>query len=441
MRTATDGGAGRQVAVIGAGSSGLAAARHLLARGFSVELFEREDDLGGNWNFGKPHARVYRSTHTISSKPGTQYTDYPMPDSFPDYPHHTQILSYLRSYADHFGVTPHIRFNTPVERVEPEREGAADTRWTVQTADGARSFDAVVVANGHNWSPKTPTYPGTFTGEVLHSAHYRSPEIFTGKRVVVVGGGNSGCDIVVEAAQFGVRAWHSTRRGYYYMPKYLFGRPSDQVGDRMLALGLPLAIRRAIATLSYRFLVGDPKKTGLPVPDHALFETHPVVNTLLPYYVGQGDITPVGDVARFEEKEVHFTDGRSCEADLVVFATGYHIVFPFLDARHLSWAAERPRLHHNVFHPLYDTLFVAGLIQPDSGQFGLVHHQTRAIALFLDAVRAGRSGAERLRAAKRNPSPGSSGGVRYKDSSRHFVEVEHWSYRKGLEALARSLDA
>ncbi len=439
MREPSNLGAGQHVAVIGAGSSGLAAARHLLATGCTVVLFEREDDLGGNWNYGKPNARVYRSTHTISSKPGTEYTDYPMPAAFPDYPHHTQILSYLRSYADHFGVTPHIRFNTPVERVEPEREGASDSGWMVHTATGAERFDALVVANGHNWSPKTPQYPGSFTGTSMHSAHYRSPEIFVGKRVVVVGGGNSGCDIVVEAAQFGERAWHSTRRGYYYMPKYLFGTPSDQVGDRMLALGIPLALRRAIATLSYRVLVGDPRKTRLPVPDHALFETHPVVNTLLPYYVGQGDITPVGDVQRFDGNTVHFADGSSCEADVIVFATGYHIVFPFLERRHLSWEGERPRLHHNVFHPLYDTLFVAGLIQPDSGQFGLVHHQGRAIALFLEAVRKGRAAADRLRAEKRQPAPGSSGGVRYKDSSRHFVEVEHWSYRKGLERLARSL--
>ena len=227
--------------VIGAGSSGLAAAKNLMECGFTVDVLEREDDLGGNWNFGKPYARVYKSTHTISSKPGTQYPDFPMPSAFPDYPHHTQILSYLRSYADHFGVIPRIRYGSSVVRVEPEREGARDTRWRVSTAEGAVSYDALFIANGHNWSPKTPAYPGTYTGETMHSAQYRTPDLFTGKRVLVVGGGNSGCDIVVEAAQFGERALHCTRRGYYFMPKYLFGMPADQVGDRMLALGLPLA--------------------------------------------------------------------------------------------------------------------------------------------------------------------------------------------------------
>ena len=429
-----------KVCVIGAGSSGLAAAKNLMQCGFTVDVLEREDDLGGNWNFGKPFARVYKSTHTISSKPGTEYPDYPMPATFPDYPHHTQILAYLRAYAEWFGVAPHIRYRTPVQSVEPDREGARDTAWRVTTAAGAATYDALFIANGHNWSPKTPEYPGIFTGEKMQSAHYRTPDAFVGKRVLVVGGGNSGCDIVVEAAQFGERAWHSTRRGYYYMPKYLFGRPSDQVGDRMLSLGLPLVVRRAIASISYRLLVGSPRNSGLPMPDHALFETHPVVNTLLPYYAGQGDIAPKPDIARFDGKTVHFIDGTSCEVDLIVFATGFNIEFPFIDRRHLNWTDGRPLLHRNIFHPGHDTLFVAGLIQPDSGQFGLVHWQTRAAALFLAAVRDGRSGADWLRREKSGPTAGSSGGVRYKTSSRHYVEVEHWSYRKELERIVRRLE-
>jgi cation diffusion facilitator CzcD-associated flavoprotein CzcO len=429
----------QHVCVIGAGSSGLAAAKNLLQQGFTVDVLEREDDLGGNWHYGKPYARVYRSTHTISSKPGTEYPDYPMPASYPDYPHHSQILAYLRAYAEKFGVTPRIRFSTPVQKVEPERDDARDSGWLVTSAAGATRYDAVIIANGHNWSFKTPQYEGTFTGETIHSGQYRTPDVFVGKRVLVVGGGNSGCDIVVEAAQFGERAWHSTRRGYYYMPKYLFGKPADQVGDQMLALGVPLPIRRAIATLSYRVLVGSPAKTGLPVPDHALFETHPVVNTLLPYYVGQGDIAPKPDIKRFDGKMVHFTDGTSAEVDLIVFATGYNIEFPFIENRHLNWKDGRPRLHHNVFHPEYDTLFVAGLIQPDSGQFGLVHHQTFAAAKFLAAVRDNRPAADWMRTDKARPEAGSSGGVQYKESTRHYVEVEHWSYRKELQRLAQKL--
>jgi cation diffusion facilitator CzcD-associated flavoprotein CzcO len=426
-------------AVIGAGSSGLAAAKSFRDAGFRVTVFEAEQDLGGNWNYGSPAARVYRSTHTISSKPGTEYPDFPMPREYPDYPHHPQILAYLREYARHFDLIPLIRFGAPVERASPVSPGTPDTAWDVVAGETRGRFDTVVVANGHHTLPKFPTYPGTFTGQSLHSAEYRTPDIFEGRRVLVVGGGNSGCDIAVEAAQHAEQAWHSTRRGYWYLPKYLFGTPADQVGDRMLALGLPLWLRRTLATVSQRLTVGSPARTGLPRPDHRLFETHPIVNSLLPYYVGHGDIAPRPDIARLEGGTVHFVDGSAVDVDLIVWATGYQIAFPFMDQKDLNWQDGRPALYLNVFHPVYDTLFFSGLIQPDSGQFGLVHWQMEAAARFARASRLGHPSAEPLRRRKANPGDDLGNGIRYRDSTRHYLEVEHWSYRKKLRRWATQL--
>ena len=446
MTAVSTGGGDDRVAVIGAGSSGLAAARHLTALGFNTDVLERTDDLGGNWNYGRGTARVYRSTHTISSKPGTEYPDYPMPKAYPDYPHHSQILAYLRDYARHFGVDRLIRYDTEVTRIEPDGADATDAtgapHWWVTTATGTRErYRAVVIANGHNWSPKYPQYPGTFTGETTHSAFYRTPDLFEGKRVLVVGAGNSGCDIVVEASQHALRTIHSTRRGYHYVPKYLWGKPADEVADQMLALGLPVALRRWFAVLSLRINVGDPESFGLPRPDHRLFETHPIVNTLLPYYVKHGDIAIKPDVAAFDGRTVRFADGSAEEVDLVVYATGYNIDFPFIDRALLNWGEGRPRLHRNVFHPSCDTLFVAGLIQPDSGQFGLVHWQSRAIALALRASLRGQSAvADWLRTTRQRTDLDLAGGIHYKESTRHYVEIEHWSYRKGLIALASRLE-
>lgn len=427
------------VAVLGAGSSGLVAARQFRAAGFAVRIFEREHDLGGNWNYATGAARVYRSTHTISSKPGTEYPDFPMPAEFPDYPHHSQILGYLRGYAAHFGLVPLIEFRTEVERVEPVHDGDARTRWRVTAGGRAAEFDVLVVANGHNWVPKHPTYPGRFTGVSLHSAEYRTPDPLTGRRVLVVGGGNSGCDIAVEAAQHAARAWHSTRRGYWYMPKYLFGRPADQVGDRMLALGIPLWLRRAIATLTHRLLVGPPSRSRLPRPDHRLFETHPIVNSLLPYYVGHGSLVPKPDIERLDGQVVHFRDGSAEEVDVIVWATGYLARFPFIDERHLNWREGRPHLYLHVFHPGYDTLFVAGLIQPDSGQFGLVHWQMAAAAGYARAALGNDPRAEALRRRKADPGEDLGHGIRYRESTRHFFEVEHWSYRRKLVTWAKGL--
>ena len=428
------------VAVVGAGSSGVAAARHFREAGFQVTVFERESDLGGNWNYGSPAARVYRSTHTISSKPGTEFPDFPMPREFPDYPHHRQILAYLREYAHHFDLMPSIRFNTGVERITPVREDAADTAWEITLSTEERhTVDAVVIANGHHTVPKFPQYSGNFTGRSLHSAEYQTPDLFEGSRVLVVGGGNSGCDIVVEATQHAIQTWHSTRRGYWYMPKYLLGTPADQVADRLLALEAPLWLRRGLGTLSHRLLVGSPEKIGLPPPDHRLFETHPIVNSLLPYFVGHGDITPKPDIVRLDDRTVHFVDGTSIEADLIVWATGYLIRFPFIDDRYLNWKDGRPSLYLNVFHPQYDTLFLAGLIQPDSGQFGLVHWQMQAAARYARAARLNSALANQLRRRKADPADDLGNGIRYRDSTRHYLEVEHWSYRKKLKRWANQL--
>ena len=441
MTVAVHDDAANRVCVVGAGSSGLAAARNFLAQGFAVDVLEREDDLGGNWNYNKGTARVYRSTHTISSKPGTEYPDFPMPAHYPDYPHHSLVLQYFRDYAAHFGLLPHIEFNTGVQQIVPA-EGGPAAGWLVTTTTGeTRHYGAVVIANGHNWNPKYPTYPGSFAGEVLHSAFYRTPDVLEGKRVLVVGAGNSGCDIVVEASQHAVRTFHSTRRGYHYFPKYVFGKPSDQVGDLLHALRVPLPIRRLIGTISMRLLVGDPKASGLPQPDHKLFETHPVANTLLPYYVKHGAIRVKPDIARFEDRDVVFTDGTRETIDLVVYATGYLIAFPFIDRAHLNWRDGHPVLYQNVFHPECDTLFVSGLIQPDSGQFGHVHWQMRAAAAFLRAARAGAPEAEAFRRERRERiDVPLSGGVTYLESTRHYLEVEHWSYRKGLERIAARLE-
>lgn len=204
--------------IVGAGSSGLAAAKNLKAHQIPFDVIEAEDDVGGNWYYGKPHSSVYRSTHLISSKPLTEYTDFPMPAHYPDFPSHAQVWEYLRSYTKAFGLYDSIKFNTSVERIEK-----AGDCWDVTLSNNeTRRYRGVIIANGHNWDPKYPTYSGHFDGVVLHSAQYKTPEVLRDKRVLVVGAGNSGCDIAVESAQNAARTFHSVRRGYYYVPKYFF---------------------------------------------------------------------------------------------------------------------------------------------------------------------------------------------------------------------------
>lgn len=371
----------------------------------------------------------------ISSKPLTEYTDYPMPSEYPDYPSHAQVLEYFESYVRQFDLEKDIQFNTEVTRVEPD-EGC----WRVTLGNGEmRRYAGVIIANGHNWQPRFPEYPGTFTGQVLHSCQYKTADTLRDKRVLVVGAGNSGCDIAVEAAQNAAKTFHSVRRGYYYVPKYLFGTPADQVGELSLKLRVPLAVRWAVNTFLLRMVAGTPQKFGLPKPDHKLFETHPIVNSQMLYYVGHGDITPKPDVEELRGERVRFTDGSEEPIELIIYATGFHMVFPFMDTALLNWKNNHPSLYLNVFHPEYDNLFVVGLIQPDSGQWGLEDIQAQMVARYLVALKRDQARAARLHEVKRRGQENYGGGVQYKESTRHYMEVEHFSYRRKMEKVIASL--
>ncbi|MEN3609992.1 flavin-containing monooxygenase [Plantactinospora sp. ZYX-F-223] len=431
------------VCVIGAGASGLTAIKNLKEYGFGVDCYERETGVGGAWNWRHDRSPVYASTHLISSRPLTEYPDFPMPDSWPDYPHHSQLLSYLEHYADHFDLRPHIWFGTEVVRVEP----ADGDRWDVTTrstggygAERTSRYAAVVVANGHNWAPKMPAYEGLdeFRGKVIHASAYKDATQVRGKRVLVVGAGNTGCDIAVEAGQQAAKCWHSTRRGYWYAPKYAFGRPADQVNDSLAPYRLPLRLRQWLFHRVLKLTVGDLTRFGLPRPDHRVFETHPIVNSHLVYQLGHGSITPVPDVGRFRRNSVTLVDGQEIEPDLVVFATGYLPRFEFLAPELLGTdASGRPSLYLNAFPRRHPTLAVAGLLQPDSGLLPLVHWQAVVIARWL---RLRETAPERARsfAARVDAEAGNRWhSAKVKESTRHWFEIGHIDY---LRVLQRTLD-
>ncbi|GIG90124.1 flavin-containing monooxygenase [Plantactinospora endophytica] len=431
------------VCVIGAGASGLTAIKNLKEYGFGVDCYERETGVGGAWNWRHDRSPVYASTHLVSSRPLSEYPDFPMPDNWPDYPHHGQLLSYLEHYADHFDLRPHIWFGTEVVRVEP----ADGDRWDVTTrstggygAERTSRYSGVVVANGHNWAPKMPTYEGLdeFRGRVIHASAYKDATQVRGKKVLVVGAGNTGCDIAVESGQQAAKTWHSTRRGYWYAPKYAFGRPADQVNDSLAPYRLPLRLRQWLFHRVLKLTVGDLTRFGLPKPDHRVFETHPIVNSHLVYQLGHGSITPVPDIGRFRRNSVTLVDGQEIEPDLVVFATGYLPRFEFLAPELLGTdASGRPALYLNAFPRRHPTLAVAGLLQPDSGLFPLVHWQSVLIARWL---RLRESAPERARAfaARVDAEAGNRWhSAKMKESTRHWFEIGHIDY---LRVLQRTLD-
>lgn len=433
-----DGGdTGYKFCIIGAGPCGLTVAKNFVERGIACDCFEREDDVGGNWYFGRASSRCYESTHLISSKRLTEYTDYRMPSDFPAFPSHRQALDYLRSYALHFNLYPHIQLHTAVERVEPDGEG-----WSVALRGESkpRKYRGVVIANGHHNDPHWPEYPGEFDGQIMHAADYKSPDVFAGKRALIVGAGNSGCDIAVEAAQHAERAFHSVRRGYHFLPKFLFGKPIDICGERLHRLRLPLWLRRLITSWTVWASQGSPARVGLPTPDHKLFETHPIVNSQLFYWAGHGAIRFKTDIDRLDGDGVCFADGSREQVDVIVYATGYKLSFPFIDGQHLEMEDGKPRLFLNAFHPQHDNLFIAGLIQPDSGIWGLADLQAQLMGSFIVANRSGHPAADWFRQLKSSRN-GANHGIQYLDSPRHAIEVEHYSYRRQLQKLLSRFEA
>jgi cation diffusion facilitator CzcD-associated flavoprotein CzcO len=416
--------------VIGAGPSGLTTLKNFSQAGIPVEAFDAAADLGGVWNFSQPSGGVYESTHLISSKRLTEFRDWPMPAEFPDYPSHVQVLDYLRSYAEHFELLPLIQFSTRVQRVEKR-----GVHWLVRLDDGtARLYRGVVIANGHHRVPNLPAIPGQFRGDFLHSHDYKSAAQLRGKRVLVIGAGNSGADIAVDAAQQATSCTLSMRRGYHIVPKFLRGYPTDQWGELLLRWHVPLFLRRWILGRGTYTGLGRPENFGLPKPDHRFLETHPLVNTQLMYYAAHGRIQPKSAVVEFNGNEAIFNDGTKAEFDLVIAATGYQIDFPFIARELLNWREGLPRLYLHAFHPQDDSLFVAGMIQPDSGQWGLTDWQARLMTEYIQAQVAGRTAwFDELKAG---PQPALNNGIAYANSARHQLEVEHFSYRRRLEKLS-----
>lgn len=452
-RTGTDqSDSSNAICVIGAGPSGLAVIKNLQQAGFAVQAFEAEDDVGGNWYFGTAASSVYESTHLISSKKLIEFADYPMPDAYPHYPSHEQALEYLRNYARHFDLCPRIQFKTRVERIEkivldqkitadknkvvPDKNNTA--LWRVQLSDGTtRRFRGVVIANGHHCVPNAPELPGKFDGTILHSHDYKSASQLRDQRVLVVGAGNSGCDIAVDASTVAKSVAISMRRGYHFVPKFLRGMPSDELGEALLRWRVPLWLRRLLLRFGIRVATGDPTRYGLEAPDHKFLETHPLINSQLLYAIGHGEVIPMRGIANCNGNTVTFTDGKSADFDTIVLATGYKITFPFIAPELLNTRDGIPRLYLHAFHPTEDRLFVAGMIQVDSGQWGITDVQAQLIARFLVAQETDPAQAEWFRQLKSGPQPDLGNGVRYDASPRHAIEVEHFSYRKRLEKLVK----
>jgi len=424
-------------AVIGAGPSGLAAARALQKRGIAVDGYEASHGVGGLWDISNPRSTMYESAHLISSRTTTEFTEFPMRSDV-DYPGHRVLQKYFREYAEHFGLTGLFRFDTKVTRLEP-RDGGWDLTSTGADGEDTRWYAGVVLANGTLAEPNVPTFPGEFTGELLHTSAYKSPEQLRGKRVLLIGAGNSGCDIAVDAVHHAVSVDMSVRRGYYFVPRYLFGKPSDTLNQ---GRPLPARIKQAVDSRVLRAFTGDPVRFGFPKPDYRIYESHPIVNTLILNHLGQGDLRIRPDVDRFDDATVRFRDGSADDYDLVLLATGYTLDYPFVDREHLHWRGASPRLFLNVFPASFNGLYVMGMIEASGIGWQGRYEQAELLAAYLDAAENAPARAERFRRrVTGTPWPDVTGGYHYLGLDRMAYYVNKDAYRGAVRHEKTALEA
>jgi dimethylaniline monooxygenase (N-oxide forming) len=430
----------RKVCIIGAGSSGIAAAQVLDARGIPFECFEKGSAVGGNWRYENDNgmSSAYRSLHINTSRELMAYRTFPMPADYPDYPNHFQIAAYFDGYVDHFGLREKIRFRTEVVGVEP-----IEGEWevTVEDADGVRRADryrAVLVANGHHWDPRwpEPPFPGAeqFAGEQIHAHYYREPEVLRGKRVLVLGIGNSATDIAVEASRIAEKTFLAMRRGAYVMPKYLNGKPTDEAASPLLTL-LPLPVQRFFLSRMLGLTVGEMTAYGLPNPDHKLLEAHPTVSAELLSRLGHGDISVKPNIDRFAGgRTVRFVDRSEEEIDLAVYCTGYKISFPFFDPELISAPENRLSLYRRVVLVEHPGLFFIGFIQPLGAIMPIAEAQSEWVADLLSgrgtlpSVAAMREDVAKQEKKMRK---------RYVASKRHTIQVDFHPYLRQIRRERR----
>jgi dimethylaniline monooxygenase (N-oxide forming) len=427
---AGDGAIQPRTCIIGAGSSGIAAAKALHERGLPFDCIEKSDRVGGNWVFANKNgmSAAYRDLFINTSRQRMAYSDFPMPESYPDFPHHTHIATYFDDYVDHFGFREKILFETGVEHAARRDDGV----WEVRLDNGqTREYDALIVANGHHWKPRwpEPAFPGadTFSGVQLHAHSYLDNSIFAGKRAVILGMGNSAMDIAVESSYVAERTYLAARSGVWIIPKYIFGKPLDQLRNDPR---VPFKLRQRVIQRLVRSYAGPPERYGLPKPTHRFGEAHPTVSGRILDRIQHGTITPKPNIEALEGTQVRFVDGSVVEADVVVYCTGYQIAFPFFDEDFISAPDNHIELFRRVFDPQIPNVFFVGLLQPLGAIMPLAEAQGAWVGDYLRGDYALPPRAAMLediaadQAAMRK---------RYVTSKRHTIQVDFEDYLYKLE--------
>ncbi|HEX5999292.1 MAG TPA: NAD(P)-binding domain-containing protein, partial [Hyphomicrobiaceae bacterium] len=425
--------------IIGAGASGLAAAKTFVERGIPFDCLEREADIGGLWNIATPSGVVYETTHLVSCISSTGFDDMPMLDEdYPEYPGHARVLGYFRDFVAKYGLMEHIELGKAITEVAPR----ADGRWDVVVAGEAspRVYRGVVIASGHHDTPRMPVYPGTFSGEILHSRAYKSPRQLRDQRVLVVGCGNSAADIVTDAVHGGSEVFLSIRRGYWFVPKFILGFPTGDILGYGEMAPLPRRVKSWLFQAVLWLVQGPPSRYRMPDPDYRIDQAHPTMTDEIPRLVAHGDLTIKPEIAGYDGNRVLFKDGSAEAVDTIVFATGYQPIIPYIDEGLIFARDGRPRFLVNVVHPEQENLFAVGLTQANGSMWRTADYQSQLVANLIVAAKHAPDEARSFRQWLADHAA-RAGRRSYVASDRHRLEVNYYDYRRLMKRLNRRFGA
>lgn len=429
----------RPYAIIGAGPMGLVMARELKRYGVPFQGFELHVGPGGLWDIENPHSTMYESAHLISSKTMTELKEFPMDQEVATYPSHRDVGAYFKKYAKHFGLDEHYQYNARVTGVEKITEDHWQISWENTQTGESQVFEArgVLIATGTLHYRNMPEVPGNFTGEVIHAGDYKKPTSFQDQRVLVVGCGNSACDIAVDAVHHAKSVGLSVRRGYYFLPKFVLGKAIDTLGGK---LKLPGRLKQIVDGLIVRALVGKPSQFGLPEPEYRLYESHPVMNSLVLHHLGHGDILPYSSISDTDGKTVKFNDGKQAEFDKIVFATGYKLKFPFIAKDYLNWQTSAPHLYLNVFNPNEPNVCMLGMIEATGLGWQGRADQAKVVALYLKSLISDKGVPSSLQSKLKANNTDLSGGMKYLKLDRMSYYVHKETYLGLLQRHIAALE-
>ncbi len=426
---------GKEACIIGSGSSGITAAKTLKEYGIEFDCFEKGSFIGGIWRYNNDNemSSAYHSLHINTNKYAMAYSDFPMPSDYPMFPHHTQIYQYFQDYVEHFDIRPYIQFNTEVLDIKRLEDGD----YQVVTNKGIGVYKAVIIANGHHWNPRYPNFLGEFTGETLHSHYYRIPNQILNKDLLIVGIGNSAVDIACEAARLHAgKVVISTRNSAHIAPNWLWDIPIDRLGNPFFAK-LPLKLQSKLIEIFLLLARGRQHKYGVPVPNYPVLHEHPTISQDLLPLTAKGLIKFKPNIKEFRGKTVIFADGSSQDFDMIIYATGYKITFPFLKYTEFQVAEDNEfRLYKKVIHPDYPNLFFVGLIQPLGALMPLAEIQSKWIAKILKGEVCLPSRKTMLKSIEEDKQKMIK---RYNSSPRHTLQVDFYPYKQSIESEMKKM--